>query len=91
MKNEYATQSLKVQFKNSAGFLLDARLDLPVEINPQAFVILSHCFTCTKETLTTARVSRGLAQKGLAVLRFDFTGLGNSAGQFEHTNFHQYG
>ena len=87
MKNEYATQSLKVQFKNSAGFLLDARLDLPVEINPQAFVILSHCFTCTKETLTTARVSRGLAQKGLAVLRFDFTGLGNSAGQFEHTNF----
>lgn len=87
MKNEYTTQSLKVQFKNSTGFLLDARLDQPVDIKPLAFVILSHCFTCTKETLTTARVSRGLAQKGLAVLRFDFTGLGNSEGRFENTNF----
>ena len=87
MNHKYTTESLKIQFENQAGFMLDARLDCPVDTEPTSFAIISHCFTCTKETLTTARVSRGLAQKGMAVLRFDFTGLGNSEGQFEDTNF----
>ena len=60
---------------------------MPSSIEPFAYAIMCHCFTCTKDTLTTSRVSRGLAQKGLAVLRFDFTGLGNSEGQFADSNF----
>jgi len=87
MNNKYATQSLKVQFNNSPGFMLDGRLDLPVDIEPIAYVIMCHCFTCTRETLTTSRVCRGLAQKGMAALRFDFTGLGGSKGEFADSNF----
>jgi len=67
--------------------MLDARLDQPSHIKPVAYAIMCHCFTCTKDTLTTSRVSRGLAQRGLAVLRFDFTGLGDSEGQFADSNF----
>ena len=67
--------------------MLDARLDMPEDADVKTFVIMSHCFTCSKETLTTSRVSRGLAQQGIAVLRFDFTGLGNSEGNFADTNF----
>jgi alpha/beta superfamily hydrolase len=87
MHKKYSTQSLKVQFENSSGFKLDGRLDQPTDIEPIAYVIMCHCFTCTKETLTTSRVSRGLAQKGLGVLRFDFTGLGDSEGSFADSNF----
>jgi putative redox protein len=82
-----AVTSLKTTFHGSQQALLDARLDLPLEIAPRAYVILAHCFTCTKETLTTARVARGLAQQGYGVLRFDFTGLGGSEGEFADTNF----
>mgnify|MGYP001827927528 CR=1 FL=1 len=54
---------------------------------PRAFAIASHCFTCTKDTITVFRVSRMLAARGIAVLRFDFTGLGGSRGDFAETNF----
>lgn len=67
--------------------MLDGRLDLPADIEPTAYAIMCHCFTCTKETLTTSRVCRGLAQQGMAVLRFDFTGLGGSQGEFADSNF----
>lgn len=83
----YPTFSEQLSFSGAQHSLLDARLDLPKELEPRAYLVLSHCFTCTKETLTTARVARGLAQQGYAVLRFDFTGLGGSEGEFADTNF----
>jgi alpha/beta superfamily hydrolase len=87
MLNKFKIQSRKVQFSGFDGGKLSATLDFPLEIEPKYYVIASHCFTCTRQTLTTARVSRGLAQAGIAVLRFDFTGLGDSEGAFADTNF----
>lgn len=78
-------KSRKIQF-TSDNNVLDARLDKPDEA-PVAYAIFCHCFTCTKETIATYRISRLLAQHGIAVLRFDFTGLGQSQGRFEDTNF----
>ena len=81
-----STKTLKASFKNNNSFLLDARLELP-SLTPKAFAIFCHCFTCTKQTLATHRISRLLAEQGIAVLRFDFTGLGQSEGDFANTNF----
>ena len=84
------TRSIKCNFKNSRGFALDARLDVPADIDIKkitTFIIFCHCFTCTKETITTFRLSRLLAEQGFGVLRFDFTGLGNSEGDFASSNF----
>ena len=84
------TESIKCNFKNSRGFTLDARLDVPANIDTnqiQTFIIFCHCFTCSKETITTFRLSRLLAEQGYGVLRFDFTGLGNSEGDFATSNF----
>ena len=70
--------------------MLDARLDLPAdsdENSDSAFIIYCHCFTCSKETITSHRISRMLAERGFAVLRFDFTGLGSSEGEFAATTF----
>ena len=70
--------------------MLDARLDLPAdsdENSDSAFIIYCHCFTCSKETITSHRISRMLAERGFAVLRFDFTGLGSSEGEFASTTF----
>lgn len=83
---KYSTQTLKLTIPGTFG-QLDARLDMPDSVTPKAFVIICHCFTCTKETITTSRIARGLAQNGFAVLRFDFTGLGNSEGNFADSNF----
>jgi putative redox protein len=80
------TQTVKTGFTGSAGAHLDARLELPLE-KPRAYAIASHCFTCSKDTITIFRISRMLAEQGIAVLRFDFTGLGNSEGDFALTNF----
>ncbi len=84
------TKSIKCNFKNSRGFALDARLDVPAYIDIKkvsTFIIFCHCFTCTKETITTFRLSRLLAEHGYGVLRFDFTGLGESEGDFASSNF----
>ena len=80
------TKSIKTSFIGSQGNQLDARLELPSG-EPKTFIIFSHCFTCTKDVLTTYRSSRFLAQKGYAVLRFDFSGLGASTGDFSNCNF----
>jgi len=80
------TKSIKTSFIGSRGNRLDARLDLP-EGKPKTFVIFSHCFTCTKEVITVHRSSRALAKSGYAVFRFDFSGLGNSEGNFSESNF----
>ena len=65
---------------------LAARLDLPDTI-PRCYAIFSHCFTCSKDILVAYRISKQLAQLGIATLRFDFAGLGESEGEFADTNF----
>jgi len=80
-------QFKKLEFKNKDGHTLSARLDLPVDGKPVAFALFAHCFTCSKNIKAIAHVSRALTRKGIAVLRFDFTGLGESEGDFADTNF----
>lgn len=77
--------SQRLKFPGTLGEL-DARLDLPTG-EPKAFALFAHCFTCSKDTVAASRVSRALAARGIAVLRFDFTGLGGSDGDFANTNF----
>ena len=79
-------RSERITFANASGDLLAARLDLPVGA-PRALVLFAHCFTCSKDVFAATRISQGLAERGLAVLRFDFTGLGASEGEFANTNF----
>lgn len=78
--------STKVSFPGSGGHILDARLETPDGI-PEAYAICCHCFTCSKDMLTTYRISKALTNENLAVLRFDFTGLGGSEGEFSKTGF----
>ncbi len=79
-------RGIRVTFPGGAGFQLAGIVDLPPH-EPKSFAIFAHCFTCTKDIKVIVRVSRGLAARGFGVLRFDFTGLGNSLGDFSHTNF----
>ena len=78
--------STSVSFPGSAGDDLAARLDLP-EGEPVAFALFAHCFSCSKDIAAASRISRGLVAQGFGVLRFDFTGLGASGGEFANTNF----
>lgn len=81
-----ATPAGKVKFKGHSGHSLAARLDLP-DGKIQATAIFAHCFTCSKDIPAARRISQRLASMGIAVLRFDFTGLGHSEGEFSNTNF----
>ncbi|MBL4628158.1 MAG: alpha/beta fold hydrolase [Roseicyclus sp.] len=73
-------------FPGHSGDLLAARLDLPG--GPHlATALLAHCFTCGKDIAASRRIAARLAARGIAVLRFDFTGLGHSEGEFENTSF----
>jgi len=76
----------KVTFTGSQGFELAARLDKPV--GPiRAYALFAHCFTCGKDLAPANRIAKELNNNGIAVLRFDFTGLGKSDGEFANTNF----
>lgn len=79
-------KSEKITFAGAGGDTLAARLDLP-EGTPQAYALWAHCFSCTKDIFAASRVAQGLTAHGIAVLRFDFTGLGASEGDFANTNF----
>jgi uncharacterized OsmC-like protein/alpha/beta superfamily hydrolase len=79
-------RSDKVQFPGANGDLLAGRLDRPSG-RPRAFGLFAHCFTCSKDVFAAQRIATALAERGIAVLRFDFTGLGGSAGDFGNTNF----
>jgi len=78
--------SEKVTFTGSQGESLAARLDLPPH-PPLAYALFAHCFTCSKDIFAAKRVAAGLVENGIGVLRFDFTGLGHSDGEFANTNF----
>ena len=75
----------KVEF-SSNGLLLSGALETP-ESNIRCYALFAHCFTCGKDVAAASRISRALTREGIAVLRFDFTGLGNSDGDFANTNF----
>jgi putative redox protein len=81
-----APNSRPVSFPGAFGATLAARLDAPAGA-PLAYAVFAHCFTCSKETKAAATISAALAERGFAVLRFDFTGLGGSEGDFANTNF----
>lgn len=78
--------SERFQFTGSEGQQLAAALDLP-EREPVAYALFAHCFTCGKDVLAARRIAVELAAKGIAVLRFDFTGLGSSEGDFANSTF----
>ncbi len=80
-------QFQKLFFKNPDGKRLAARLDLPLDEKPTAFAVFAHCFTCNKNYNAIVNIDRALALHGIAVLRFDFTGLGESEGDFSETSF----
>jgi uncharacterized OsmC-like protein/fermentation-respiration switch protein FrsA (DUF1100 family) len=76
----------RFQFTSSEGHQLAASLDLP-DGEPKAYALFAHCFTCGKDVLAAKRIATALAEKGIAVLRFDFTGLGSSEGDFANSTF----
>src|SRR5215212_6661587 len=75
-----------IRFPGADGGMLAARLE-PAQGKLRAYAIFAHCFTCSKESHAATRIGRALAMQGIAVLRFDFTGLGGSEGDFGNTNF----
>jgi putative redox protein len=76
----------RFDFPNAQGQKLAALLDRPVG-EPRAYALFAHCFTCGKDVRAAKRVAEGLTALGIAVLRFDFTGLGSSEGEFANTTF----
>ncbi|MGV8075301.1 MAG: alpha/beta fold hydrolase [Syntrophobacteraceae bacterium] len=79
-------QFQKLFFENAQGVKLTGLMDMPLDEKPVAYAIFAHCFTCTKNFNTAVNISRALSAEGIAVLRFDFTGLGESEGDFSETN-----
>lgn len=80
-------RSERLTFTNPEGHELAGKLDLPVAGEPVAYAIFAHCFTCTKNLKAVGRITSALAERGIATLRFDFTGLGESEGDFSETSF----
>ncbi|MEM6913826.1 MAG: bifunctional alpha/beta hydrolase/OsmC family protein [Pseudomonadota bacterium] len=77
---------IRLDFEGASGAKLAARLDLPA--GPiSAYALFAHCFTCSKDLTASRAIATALTESGIAVLRFDFTGLGGSGGDFGHTNF----
>jgi uncharacterized OsmC-like protein/pimeloyl-ACP methyl ester carboxylesterase len=81
MRNE------RISFPGAQGDMLSARITLPVDGDIRACALFAHCFTCSKDLKAAVNISRALAQQHIAVMRFDFTGLGESEGDFADTSF----
>lgn len=79
-------ETKKIEFKAAGGEKLSAALELPAGA-PKAFTLFAHCFSCSKDIKAAREIARALRAQGFAVLRFDFTGLGASEGEFANTNF----
>jgi alpha/beta superfamily hydrolase len=80
MRNEH------IHFSGSQQHTLAARLDLP-DHPATCYALFAHCFTCGKDIFAASRIAQALTQHGIGVLRFDFTGIGASEGEFANTNF----
>ncbi len=80
-------RSKELSFKTKNGENISAVLDLPIDERPSSYALFAHCFTCSKNLLTVKRISDSLTKNGIAVFRFDFTGSGQSEGDFSETNF----
>jgi putative redox protein len=78
--------SSRIEFSGSQGHVLAARLDLPGG-KPRGVALFAHCFTCSKDVFAASRIASRLSELGIATLRFDFTGLGSSEGEFANTDF----
>jgi alpha-beta hydrolase superfamily lysophospholipase len=76
----------RIEFLGAEGQKLAARLDTP-DAAVRAYALFAHCFTCGKDIFAASRIAQALTQHGIGVLRFDFTGLGASEGEFANTNF----
>lgn len=79
--------SKKVKFTGALGETLAAKLDLPDGESIKAYALFAHCFTCSKDLKAVGTITKQLADVGITTLRFDFTGLGESEGDFANTNF----
>ena len=79
-------RSERIKFENPNGERLAARLDQP-DVRPDAYALFAHCFTCSKDLKAVGNISEALNKQGIAVFRFDFTGLGQSEGEFSETTF----
>ncbi|MER0217362.1 MAG: alpha/beta fold hydrolase [Nitrosomonas sp.] len=77
---------IQAVFQNAQGESLSGLLEMPSGAI-KSYALFAHCFTCSKDNPAAARIALALADRGIAVLRFDFTGLGNSQGDFSNTNF----
>lgn len=78
--------SQRVTFENESGIRLAGIIDSP-ETTPDAYAVFAHCFTCSKDLKAIVKISRRLAKQNISVLRFDFSGIGNSGGKFSESNF----
>lgn len=78
--------SKKITFEGAHGDTLSARLDQP-DTNTSTYALFAHCFTCSKNLKPVKNISKTLNKRGIGVFRFDFTGLGESEGDFADTNF----
>lgn len=79
-------QTMRLEFPGASGQTLAGRLDLP-DTPPRAYALFAHCFTCGKDIKAASRIAAALAEEGIATLRFDFTGLGGSEGDFGNEGF----
>ena len=79
--------SRNVSFQNASGEQLSGKLELPDSGTPRALALFAHCFTCGKNVKAATNISKALIDSGIGVLRFDFTGLGQSEGEFADTSF----
>ncbi len=80
-------KSTKLKIQNRKGIALNAQLELPANQKPNYYAIFAHCFTCSSSLSAVRHISRALTQDGFAVVRFDFTGLGRSEGEFVDSHF----
>lgn len=87
MEGKSMMKTNKIEFANREGIMLRARLELPADQKPGTFALFAHCFTCNKNLSAIRNISRALTSAGFGLLRFDFTGLGESEGDFADTNF----
>ncbi len=83
-------KSKKIHFLNKQGFRLSGYMDSPLDKEPSSYAVFAHCFTCSKDLKSIRNINYSLARAGIASLRFDFTGIGESEGNFPDTNYSGY-